>query len=95
MDLTVGRVNHQPLIIRVNNENFKYLFSNPLVSPAAKPLIDGAKATSNSQIVGVQSICVELGKFYGPLHTEIFVYLAFDEDDKLIEVSIRRDIDAP
>ncbi len=51
--------------------------------------------TANIRIVGVKSMCVELGEFYGPFHTAVFAYLAFDENDKLIEVAIRRDIDGP
>ncbi len=50
--------------------------------------------TANIRIVGVKSMCVELGEFYGPFHTAVFAYLAFDENDKLIEVKIRRDIDS-
>ena len=53
------------------------------------------EAPSESRIVGVKSMFVELGEFYGPLHTAVFTYLAFDENDKLIEVGIRRDIDGP
>jgi hypothetical protein len=51
--------------------------------------------SSNIRIFGVKSMFVELGEFYGPFHTAVFAYLAFDENDKLVEVSIRRDIDAP
>ena len=52
------------------------------------------KAPSESRVVGVKSMFVELGEFYGPFHNAVFVYIAFDEDDKLIEVTIRRDIDS-
>ncbi len=48
---------------------------------------------SNIRIVGEKSMFVELGEYYGPFHTAVFVYLAFDENDKLIEVTVRRDID--
>lgn len=51
------------------------------------------KAPSESRIVGVKAMFVELGEFYGPFHTAVFAYLAFDENDELIEVTIRRDID--
>ena len=52
------------------------------------------KSTAKSRVVGVKSMFVELGEFYGPFHNAVFVYIAFDEDDKLIEVTIRRDIDS-
>ncbi len=52
------------------------------------------KSPSKSRVVGVKSMFVELGEFYGPFHNAVFVYIAFDEDDKLIEVTIRRDIDS-
>ena len=48
---------------------------------------------SNIRIVGEKSMLVGLGEYYGPLHTAVAVYLAFDENDKLIEVTVRRDID--
>ena len=54
---------------------------------------DDEKTTSNIRIVGMKAMFVELGEFYGPLHTAVFAYLAFDENDELIEVTIRRDID--
>jgi len=47
----------------------------------------------NDRIVGVKAMFVELGEYYGPLDTAVFAYLAFDENDKLVEVTIRRDID--
>ncbi len=48
---------------------------------------------SNIRIVGVKSMWVELGEYYGPFHTAVSVYLAFDENNKLIEAVVRRDID--
>ena len=53
------------------------------------------EAPSESRIVGVKSMFARLGEFYCPLHTAVFAYIAFDEDDKLIEVAIRTDIDGP
>ena len=52
------------------------------------------KAQSTSQVVGEKVMFIELGEYYGPFHTAVFAYLAFDEDDKLIEIAIRRDIDS-
>lgn len=46
------------------------------------------------RIVGLKSMFVELGSFYGPFDTFVFAYIAFDENSELVEVSIRRDIDA-
>ena len=51
------------------------------------------KSSSERRVVGVKSMYVRLGEFYGPFHTAVFVYIAFDEEDKLIEVTVRRDID--
>lgn len=45
------------------------------------------------RIVGVKAMRVELGEYYGPFDTAVFAYLAFDENDELVEVAIRRDID--
>lgn len=52
------------------------------------------KSASESRVVGAKSMFVELGEFYGPFHNAVFVYIAFDEDDKLIEIVIRRDVDS-
>lgn len=51
-------------------------------------------APSESRIVGEQAMFVELGQYYGPFHEAVFAYLAFDENGALVEVAIRRDIDA-
>ena len=56
--------------------------------------INGNETTYNSGIVGTKAMMVELGEFYGPFHTAVFAYLAFDENDELIEVAIKRDIDS-
>jgi hypothetical protein len=40
VNLAVGCVDHQPLIIGIHNENFEHLSPNPFVSPTAKPLIN-------------------------------------------------------
>lgn len=45
--------------------------------------------------VGTKSMFIELGEFYAPFHNAVFAYLAFDEEDKLIEIHLRKDIDAP
>ena len=42
----------------------------------------------------MKSMFVELGEFYCLFHTAVFIYTAFDEDDKLIEIVIRRDVDS-
>ena len=52
------------------------------------------KSPSKSRVVGVKSMFVELGEFYCLFHTAVFIYIAFDEDDKLIEIVIRRDVDS-
>lgn len=55
-------------------------------------MFNGSKY-ANNRIVGKKVIFVELGEFHSPFHTIVFSYLAFDENDCLIEVAIRRDID--
>ncbi len=55
-------------------------------------MFNGSKY-ANNRIVGKKVIFVELGEFHSPFHTIVFAYLAFDENDCLIEVAIRRDID--
>lgn len=46
------------------------------------------------RIVGSKAMFVELGEYYGPFNTIVFAYLAFNENDELAEVVIRRDIDS-
>ncbi len=55
---------------------------------------NGAENAEMIRIVGVKSMFVELGEYYGPFHCAVFAYMAFDENDELIEVTIRRDIDS-
>lgn len=45
-------------------------------------------------IVGSKAMFVELGEFYSPFNTAVSAYMAFDEKGELVEVVIRRDIDA-
>lgn len=57
-------------------------------------MLNGSDYPDRIRIVGEKSMFVELGEFYGPFHTAVFVYMAFDENDELIEMSVRRDIDS-
>lgn len=64
------------------------------VSVASKDEMINGVQYKNDRIVGEKAMIIELGEFYGPFHTAVFAYLAFDENCELVEVSIRRDIDA-
>ena len=64
------------------------------VSVASKDEMINGVENNRVRIVGVKAMVIELGEFYGPFHTAVFAYLAFDESQEFVEVSIRRDIDA-
>ena len=64
------------------------------VSVASKDEMLNGVENNRVRIVGGKAMVIELGEFYGPFHTAVFAYLAFDENCELVEVSIRRDIDA-
>lgn len=55
-------------------------------------MLNGSEC-ANCRIVGKKAMFIELGEFYSPFYTAVFAYLAFDENDSLIEAAIRRDID--
>lgn len=64
------------------------------VSVASKDEMINGVEYKNDRIVGEKAMVIKLGEFYAPFHTAVFAYLAFDENQELVEVSIRRDIDA-
>ena len=64
------------------------------VSVARKDEMINGVQYKNDRIVGEKAMVIKLGEFYAPFHTAVFAYLAFDENCELVEVSIRRDIDA-
>lgn len=81
-------------IREINNERGLRINDNGSVAIASKDeMLNGAE-NNRVRIVGVKAMVIELGEFYGPFHTAVFAYLAFDENQELVEVSIRRDIDA-
>ncbi|MBR1553882.1 MAG: hypothetical protein IJ644_00640 [Oscillospiraceae bacterium] len=57
----------------------------------------------NMEYIGEKSMKIYLGEYYAPLPPFLFIptsnvvlaYLAFDKDDKLIEVGIQKEIDGP
>ncbi len=55
----------------------------------------GSENREKVRIVGEQAMFVRLGEYHVIFHTAVFAYLAFDENGKLIETAIRRDVDAP
>ncbi len=81
-------------IREMNNEHGLRINDNGSVAIASKDeMLNGAE-NNRVRIVGEKAMVIELGEFYGPFHTAVFAYLAFDENQELVEVSIRRDIDA-
>lgn len=58
-------------------------------------MINGAEDPENVRIVGTKSMFVKLGEYDAPFNTAVFAWLAFDENNELVEAVIRRDIDAP
>ena len=81
-------------IREINNERGLRINDNGSVAIASKDeMLNGAE-NNRVRIVGEKAMVIELGEFYGPFHTAVFAYLAFDENQELVEVSIRRDIDA-
>ncbi len=64
------------------------------VSVASKDEMLNGVENNRVRIVGEKAMVIKLGEFYAPFHTAVFAYLAFDENCELVEVSIRRDIDA-
>ena len=50
-------------------------------------------AQSEFRVVGVKFMRVELGEYYNPFHTAVFAFMVFDENNELVEVTIRRDCD--
>ena len=47
----------------------------------------------DSNLVGAKSISADIGCYYIPLKTYVTVYWGFDENSKLIEIAVRKDID--
>ena len=47
------------------------------------------------EILGDKSMLIYLGEYHNPLDTAVYTYIAFDEKGELIDVFIRKDIDAP
>lgn len=81
-------------IREINNECGLCINDNGSVSVASKDEMINGVQYENDRIVGENAMVIKLGEFYGPFHTAVFAYLAFDENQELVEVSIRRDIDA-
>ena len=46
------------------------------------------------EIIGEKAVLIYIDDYYSPFHTAVMAYLAFDENEELIAVRIRRDIDA-
>lgn len=45
------------------------------------------------KILGDRSMLIYLGQYHNPLVTDVYAYLAFDENGELINAFIRKDID--
>lgn len=55
---------------------------------------NGLTTDLGEQVVGAKSVLLMLGEYNGPFNTVVFAYLAFDENNKLIDVFIEKEIDA-
>jgi len=56
---------------------------------------NGPENKENVRIVGEQAMFVHLGEYREIFCVDVLAYLAFDENGKLIEVAIKRYVDAP
>lgn len=63
--------------------------SDPVISTTSPFL-----PTDTFRIVGKKVVYVKLGEFYGPLPTAVKAYIAFDENNELLEVIVLRDVDS-
>lgn len=45
-------------------------------------------------MVGSQSIRVHMGEYGDPWATDVVVFFGFDEDSKLVDISVRKDVDS-
>ena len=52
-----------------------------------------AEDSDGWEIIGKKAVLVYIGDYHSPFHTAVMAYLAFDENDELIAVRIRRDTD--
>lgn len=77
-----------------NERGLRINDSSGNVSVASKDEMLNGVENNRVRIVGEKAMVIKLGEFYAPFHTAVFAYLAFDENCELVEVSIRRDIDA-
>ncbi len=56
---------------------------------------NGPENKENVRIVGEQAMFVHLGEYREIFLVDVLAYLAFDENGELIEVAIKRFVDAP
>lgn len=52
------------------------------------------KDDPNIEIIGEKALDIFIGEYYAPFCVSVRAYLVFDENDKLIGVRIRNDVDA-
>lgn len=73
------------------------------IEPETKFALIGDYQNSDMEYIGEKSMKIYLGEYYAPLppflfiptSNVVFAYLAFDKDDKLIEIGIQKEIDGP
>ena len=53
-----------------------------------------AEGSDGWEIIGEKAVLIYIDDYHSPFHTAVMAYLAFDENEELIAVRIRRDIDA-
>ena len=54
---------------------------------------NGRPTAGGNNKVGVQSIKLDIGKYYNPFRVDISVFYGFDEDGKLIDLAVIKYID--
>jgi len=57
------------------------------------PLRSAPTTFRNSKVIGEQAVWIDLGSYYGIFKNYVSAHLAFDENEELIDIFIRREPD--
>ena len=92
--IPIGTNLDEAIDIVEKDKNWRFVDTEKYVNGGIRIDDDGSGIDTEKDSVGAKTMLIELFQYHAPFDTSVQAYLVFDENDKMIAVGIRRDVDA-
>lgn len=92
--IPIGTTLDEAIDIVENDKKWRFVYADKYIDSGIRIDDDGSGINTEKDSIGAKTMLIELFEYSAPFQTSVQAYLVFDENDKMIAVGIRRDVDA-